>query len=104
MYSDHHLLIIKSTDLINSLVADKIVFNSKYNRTSFIGNIRTFLKMMPDYRPPDIDQMIYSIEQKSRILYYPIRFNNIPLMHAQRREKKILHIIWPHRWYYGKKF
>ena len=54
--------------------------------------------MMPDYRPPDIDQMIASIEQKSRILYYPIRFNNIPLMHAQRREKKILHIIWPHRW------
>nr|XP_027197715.1 glycosyltransferase-like domain-containing protein 1 isoform X2 [Dermatophagoides pteronyssinus] len=88
--------------ILSSLVADKIVFNSKYNRTSFIGNIRTFLKMMPDYRPPDIDQMIYSIEQKSRILYYPIRFNNIPLMHAQRREKKILHIIWPHRWEHDK--
>lgn len=54
--------------------------------------------MMPDYRPPNLDNLIETISKKSRVLYYPIKFDNIPLMHTETREKAILHIIWPHRW------
>ncbi len=55
--------------------------------------------MMPDYRPPNLDDLIRSIKEKSRVLYFPIKFCHVPLMHTQTREKTVLHIIWPHRWY-----
>lgn len=55
--------------------------------------------MMPDYPVPDLEDMINSLKNKSMVIYFPIKFDTIPLMHAHRREKRILHIIWPHRWY-----
>lgn len=64
--------------------------------------IKPFLKMMPDYRPPNLDDLIRSIVEKSRVLYYPIKFCHVPLMHTRTREKNILHIIWPHRWEHDK--
>lgn len=36
------------------------------------------------------------------VLYYPIKLCHVPLMHTRTREKNVLHIIWPHRWYVTK--
>ncbi|KAI2808903.1 Gtdc1p [Blomia tropicalis] len=88
--------------ILSCLVADQVIFNSNFNRNSFIFAIKPFLKMMPDYRPPNLDNLIETISKKSRVLYYPIKFDNIPLMHTETREKAILHIIWPHRWEHDK--
>ncbi|XP_017485681.1 PREDICTED: glycosyltransferase-like domain-containing protein 1 [Rhagoletis zephyria] len=87
---------------LSCLVADQVVFNSNYNRDSFLLAIKPFLKMMPDYRPPNLDDLIRSIKEKSRVLYFPIKFCHVPLMHTQTREKTVLHIIWPHRWEHDK--
>ena len=71
--SRFHLLIrffnIGYNQILTSLVADKNIFNSNYNKTTFLNNINTFLKQMPDYFVK-ID--IKNLELKCEVTYFPI--------------------------------
>ena len=97
---------------MSSLVADIVLFNSKFNMESFLISIETFLKLMPDFRPKNVEE---KIRLKSQVLYYPMAFidenpfvenrmevvcnsKNVDLL----EEKNILHIVWPHRWEHDK--
>ncbi len=75
------------------MVADEIIFNSKFNLNSFLTNIKPFLKIMPDYRPKQLETKILD---KSRVLYYPIVFPTLKLFN---KNHDFIHILWPHRWY-----
>ncbi|CAB4018080.1 Hypothetical predicted protein, partial [Paramuricea clavata] len=82
---------------------------------SFLTSIETFLKLMPDFRPKNIQGKIRS---KSKVLYYPVALidDNIFLKEervtencevlAERAEfpadQETLHIVWPHRWEHDK--
>lgn len=101
-------------------MADVIVFNSKYNKENFLTSINRFLKLMPDYRPRGLPDLI---KPKCRVLYYPIDFSSFVIadrhcpQHSIPKEMtnsvdvtsedkmghkghKPLHIVWPHRWYF----
>lgn len=78
-------------------MADIVVFNSYYNKTTFLDNLTKFIKLMPDCRPTNLRSQI---ELKSTVLYFPINFTQI---HAVPKDyNSTLHIIWPHRWEFDK--
>ncbi|KAL3284022.1 hypothetical protein HHI36_018192 [Cryptolaemus montrouzieri] len=83
--------------IMSCLAADEIIFNSCYNKDIFLSNIKKVIKMIPDYRPKDLDLVI---AEKSRVLYFPIEF---PICCRKiYKENDKLCIAWPHRWEFDK--
>lgn len=83
-----------------SLAADIIIFNSHFNRKSFLNGINSYLNIQSDLKLRNISEQI---EPKSEVLYFPIDFKQI-----SRRESslcsqvQVLHLLWPHRWEHDK--
>lgn len=88
---------IKLLSLYNAACADKILFNSQYNLTTFIKGARQLLKKLPDHKP---DKLIEQIEQNSAVVPVPLTGKANPsktiLAHSP------LTILWNHRWEYDK--
>lgn len=84
--------------IIFSLSADIVLFNSHFNKNSFLNNLNSVLKIIPcsSLNKQDIKS---KIEDKSQVLYFPINF---PQILVKEKPLSILHIIWPHRWEFDK--
>lgn len=85
--------------IYTTLCADTVLFNSEYNRTSFLRGARRLLKNMPDFSP---QRPLKQISEKSHVLPVPLGddlFNDAP---KEQVTIKTPHILWNHRWEYDK--
>jgi len=79
--------------LYGALAADRLLFNSAFNRDSFLEGVEALLNKMPDEKPAGLRQRL---KKKSSI--YPVPINPV----AADDEKDLKLILWNHRWEYDK--
>lgn len=85
-------------NLYGAVAADCVVFNSAWNRDSFLQGAAEFLNKMPDAVPAGL---IEGLRHKSRVLPVPIEdylFAGTP----EPLSRDCPHILWNHRWEYDK--
>lgn len=82
--------------LYSALCADKIVFNSKYNQTTFIKGVKKLFNKLPDKTPDSIFEKL----EDSIIIPVPISIPENRI--AKHRPSDYLEVIWNHRWEYDK--
>eukprot|EP00501_MAST-03F_sp_TOSAG23-6_P000573 GSMAST32.ASY1.ANO1.594.1 assembled CDS len=92
--------------IVSSLVADVVLFNSSYNRKCFLDNIPRILSRIPkDCRPSNV---VERIQAKSDVLFFPLHIKiNVVENYTSRSSDTFgttlpLHIVWAHRWEFDK--
>lgn len=83
------------TSIMSCFCADRVLFNSDYNRRSFLSGASALLKRMPD-GVEAVDSAL--LPGKSAVLPVPITVD--PVVSAHRNTP--IEIIWNHRWEYDK--
>ncbi|MCW4153398.1 DUF3524 domain-containing protein [Halomonas sp. 18H] len=81
-------------NLYTALAADEVIFNTAYNRDTFIDGARAMLKRMPENLPAHAP--LEALRQRARVLPVPIAKAN------RRRPAMPDLIVWNHRWEYDK--
>jgi glycosyltransferase involved in cell wall biosynthesis len=80
----------------SSLAADRVCFNSTYNRDSFFTGLDDLLAKLPDRVP---SRLVQKVKDKSQVL-------PVPLPDLQGRDavsvEKERSLVWNHRWEYDK--
>lgn len=85
--------------LYSTLCANAIVFNSHYNRSTFLQGTRQLLKKLPDQLPATL------VEKIESSVVIPVPLEEFPLETETPRTEspmKILELVWNHRWEYDK--
>lgn len=85
-------------NLYSALTADCVVFNSDWNRTSFLDGVGGFLKKMPDQVPAGL---VAQLAEKSRVIPVPIE-DRLFVDRPALVNWACPHLLWNHRWEYDK--
>ncbi len=82
--------------LYAALSAERVAFNSDYNRRTFLKGADTLLKRLPDHVPSGLDALLV---EKSSVLPVPLdeSWAQLPSMRGER-----FTLLWNHRWEYDK--
>lgn len=80
----------------SALCADALVFNSEFNRTTFIAGVDALLRKLPDGVPPGLPQLL---QVRSQVLPVPLALN---CFETVPRKATQFTLIWNHRWEYDK--
>ena len=87
-------------NVYSGLSADKIFFNSRYNRESFLKGLEGLLRKLPIKFSKNL---VEELSEKSKVLPVPIEDVWFELNERRgKRKGKKLRIIWNHRWEYDK--
>lgn len=92
---DHHF---GFTQLVSALAADRCVFNSAYNRDSFLEAAATLLRRMPDAVPK---RWVETIRDRAVVLGVPQPLTTAPVEPASSDPRGPL-LLWNHRWEHDK--
>jgi len=88
-------------NLYTALCADELVFNSEFNRNSFLEGAAALLKRMPDGVPAGL---VGKLRQASRILPVPLPDSVYAAIDGRPANDvdRPLTLVWNHRWEYDK--
>ena len=96
----------KILNLYTALAADRLIFNSAYNRDTFLEGVTAMLKKLPDQVPHGLVERLSSISQ---VLPVPLRESaNVTVGKKQDFKSDIsmgekpFTLVWNHRWEYDK--
>lgn len=82
--------------IYTALCADRLVFNSQFNRRSFLEGAAELLRRLPDHVPTGL---VARLEDCSQVLPVPLRSDCFLPSNASAKE---LTLLWNHRWEYDK--
>lgn len=80
----------------SSLVADRVLFNSEYNKESFLEGVQTLMNRFPDHR-----HSLHELKNKCSVLHLGINLKKFD-QYSQVEENDDPVILWNHRWEYDK--
>lgn len=86
--------------IYTALCADKVVFNSSYNRSTFLAGAEQLLSKLPDHVP---QELMARLDQAS-VIPVPLSEDVCKTAFARKRpcERDVLNIVWNHRWEFDK--
>ena len=88
------------TNIQSAAAADLLLWNSAYNRDSFLEELPAFMKRLPDARIGGLDE---SIRAKSSILPVPLDLTDLARRSRERgAEGGACRLLWNHRWEHDK--
>ena len=85
-------------NLYTALCADTLLFNSAYNRDSFLSGVAGLLKKLPDCVPPGLVEKL----QHSAVLPVPLEDSLFDARQMHKSKDSELSLVWNHRWEYDK--
>ena len=91
------LLEVQMMSVFSALSATKVVFNSHYNKATFLSGLSQLFKKLPDHKPKNIAALI---AEKSTVLPVPLQASKLNLTANQTSDK--LTVLWNHRWEFDK--
>ncbi|MGD2113956.1 MAG: DUF3524 domain-containing protein [Acidobacteriota bacterium] len=89
------------TNIQSALAADRLLWNSAFNRDSFLRELGRFLRRMPDERPRGLAG---AIRAKSEVLPVPFDARGLETLagRAPRSPSSPARLLWNHRWEHDK--
>lgn len=93
---DHHFA---WTNVVTAEAADRLLFNSAFNRDSFADDLEALLRRMPDARPSGL---VERIRERGEVL--PVPIDDLPSggTGASPAREGPCHVVWNHRWEFDK--
>lgn len=84
--------------IYSALSADRVLFNSEYNRKTFLDGVRSLSRKLPEPFPTG------ALEQLNRSAVVPVPVTTAEQQADSARSKhpSLLEVIWNHRWEYDK--
>jgi glycosyltransferase involved in cell wall biosynthesis len=90
------------TNLTSVLAADMVIWNSRWNRDSFLDGIENILRLAPDAMLPH--DWRDRIEARSRVVWPPVEWPDVGANQVVRKAsiEDAVRVVWPHRWEHDK--
>jgi len=96
--SQHPSLDAQMVNLYTALSAEKVIFNSHYNKKTFLVGVEQMLAKFPDEKPQNLSAII---QQKSCCI--PVGIDKPNLCPSEKvRVNSPVSLVWNHRWEYDK--
>jgi len=90
-------------NLQSALAADRVLWNSAYNRDSFLSALGPLVGRLPDARPRGLAELVH---EKSAVLPVPLDIHGLERMATEAPNgpggKRPCRILWNHRWEHDK--